>query len=150
MPGVGATAHLCVLPAFAHRPQVVLVTNSGKPLLRGAEPSASSSLDVEDAGPAAVVAAANSPNVLPTAEPPVAAGGDGSAAAAGQAEGQAGQQQEALPRPWSSPEEMETMARFGARLCAHSANGSSLVMCRQSVVAWQLAPDPSQTQTYVP
>lgn len=105
---------------------VVLVTNSGKPLLRGmGQPSASSSSDEEDDSPAAVPTAGNSTNVLPTAEPPVAAtasvDGDG---AAGQQEGQ---EPEEKPRPWSSPEEMETMARFGAAVLAfHTRLGLQL------------------------
>lgn len=113
-----ATAPLtpCTRPPHFPHLQVVLVTNSGKPLLRGmGQPSASSSSDEEDDSPAAVRTAGNSTNVLPTAEPPVAAtasvDGDG---AAGQQEGQ---EPEEKPRPWSSPEEMETMARFGAYRC---------------------------------
>lgn len=97
--------------------QVVLVTNTGKPLLRGMQGSASDSSDEDDDGPAAAPAAASSPNVLPTAEPPVVVSGDGSPAA-GQQEGQEGQEPAEMPRPWSSPEEMETMARFGAWLLA--------------------------------
>ncbi|PRW57154.1 sucrose nonfermenting 4 isoform X1 [Chlorella sorokiniana] len=107
---------------------VVLVTNSGKPLLRGMGPSASSSLDEEDEdGPAAVHARGNSPNVLPTAEPPLVASTDGNGAA-GQQQGPEGQQEAAaLPPPWSSPEEMETMARFGAAVLAfHTRLGLQL------------------------
>jgi hypothetical protein len=107
---------------------VVLVTNSGKPLLRGMGPSASSSLDEEDEdGPAAVHARGNSPNVLPTAEPPLVASTDGDGAA-GQQQGPEGQQEAAaLPPPWSSPEEMETMARFGAAVLAfHTRLGLQL------------------------
>ncbi|KAI7842644.1 hypothetical protein COHA_003748 [Chlorella ohadii] len=105
---------------------VVLVTNTGKPLLRGMQGSASDSSDEDDDGPAAAPAAASSPNVLPTAEPPVVVSGDGSAAA-GQQEGQEGQEPAEMPRPWSSPEEMETMARFGAAVLAfHTRLGLQL------------------------
>ena len=127
----------------AASPQVVMVTSSGKPLLRPrAEGSTldlgSSTVSSVDGADPEAVAAALASGVMPTAEPPAPApeassssGGDGGGGGGGEAGLSAAEAEATVeappPPPWGSLQEMEQMARFGAALLAfHTRLGLQL------------------------